>query len=668
MYPEYEIYFLARDSELLYDFAKLSLQNDSAALHRIHLLNISRANMRAKHVKDYLAQEGISEEKLIAGKKVLFVDTGFAGTIPRVISENFSAAASANLRTHLLSSSNNSHPSTRVFLGYMNPAVTEMSPSSLHGAIVSYEHIPRYTDRSSQFVQINGRWLPISPREGGADGAVNKGIALKYQEDLAHFWAIAGAQNVFNNRRQIYRELQESRKDPAKLELKLKSLLNDSGSTSDYLMLDLDDTLLKEVSVQFKNHPQVQRLVYMPSPQALEKYQKRLLAPPDAQKVIHYEIEGNQIQSFVGIRPALAEILLKLSPQLKSGQKRIFITSANDPARTQAVWQQLRIGGHTLQELGFEFVSPENFMNTQGQKNLAQLRKDLNLDPGKSLVVVDDLDKNIIGLGTNDSILKVPAFGRNQVEGLIINPNSDQMVQFNQNDRNIFSRIIPSIQASTSRLLQAPQWLRTVLLRDVIEIYTRNYNQKLLNITASFAIPEEKASGVKNKIDLITKYPQFADVLENPVTKIPELFKEKNFTKIASLLDLTNDYEILKIVIKYMEASQYVFPEEASILELIIKKGSFDLKIAVHVLSQPHWKDHPELVSELIKTGKADGFIARYVLSQPHWKDHPELVSELIKAGKADGAIASKVLSQPHWKDHPELVSELIKAGKADGA
>ena len=54
MYTDYEIYFLARDTELLHDFAMLASRNNKAIQKRLHLLNVSRANMRAEHIKDYL--------------------------------------------------------------------------------------------------------------------------------------------------------------------------------------------------------------------------------------------------------------------------------------------------------------------------------------------------------------------------------------------------------------------------------------------------------------------------------------------------------------------------------------------------------------------------------------------------------------------------------------
>ncbi|MDX9732443.1 MAG: hypothetical protein RBT63_11780 [Bdellovibrionales bacterium] len=331
MYPKHHIYFLARDSELLYDFAKLSLAQEPAQLERIHLLNISRGNMKAAHVADYLAQEGISEATLTSGRKVLFVDTGLAGTIPAMISSYFSKLARENLKTHLLSSNNSSHPSTRVFLGYLNPAIAEMTPSALHGAIVSYEHMPRYTDRSNGFVQTNGRWVPISPKQGQEDGSVNKQIATRYQQDLAEFWNQSETRAVFEDRRQLYRDIYSVAEDQERLTERLRRLISMSEvfksdvskAPFEYIMLDLDDTLLKEVSVHFKNHPNVQVLNYAPAPAVLEKYQARLLGVNDPQKVIHYEIEGTQIKSFVALRPDLAEMLLSLSPLMKEGRKPV---------------------------------------------------------------------------------------------------------------------------------------------------------------------------------------------------------------------------------------------------------------------------------------------------------------------------------------------------------
>lgn len=188
LYPaDTHLYFLARDSEYLYDVARLVTQGTSAA-KRIHLLNVSRANMRDKNIKSYLSENGISERELRNGKKVLFIDTGFAGTIPRVIGDNFSEEARAKLKTHLLSSSNPEHPSSRLFLLHLNPNAVDQDPSSMHGSIVTYEHMPRYTDRSTGFTRINGHHHPLSRINTATDGSVSKELGRQYMEDLHAEW------------------------------------------------------------------------------------------------------------------------------------------------------------------------------------------------------------------------------------------------------------------------------------------------------------------------------------------------------------------------------------------------------------------------------------------------------------------------------------------------
>jgi len=228
LYPDRELYFLARDSELLYDLARFYFKDDSGALSRIHLLNASRLNMRADHVREYLKQEGISEAGLRGGLQVVFIDTGFSGTIPRVLSEYFPAELGSKLQTHLLSSSNPRHPSSRVFLTSINPAAPAMNPGTLHGSVVSYEHLPRFTDRSSHFRQDTaGRWHPVSPKSAAGDGTVSRERARAYQEDLLAFARTNEAQAHFKARFSQWREMRGmlDAGDGAGLEVKLRELL-----------------------------------------------------------------------------------------------------------------------------------------------------------------------------------------------------------------------------------------------------------------------------------------------------------------------------------------------------------------------------------------------------------------------------------------------------------
>jgi hypothetical protein len=188
LYPkDTKIYFLARDSEYLYDVAKLVTEGTDD-FNRIHLLNVSRANMRHPDIKAYLSESGITEKYLLDGKKVLFVDTGFAGTIPRVITELFPPSAAQHLKTHLVVSDNLKHPSSRAFLVHLNPSVNDQRASDMHGTIVTYERMPRYTDRSIGYVKSDGHLHPVSPIQGSTDGSVSKSQSLQFMQDIRAEW------------------------------------------------------------------------------------------------------------------------------------------------------------------------------------------------------------------------------------------------------------------------------------------------------------------------------------------------------------------------------------------------------------------------------------------------------------------------------------------------
>ena len=137
MYPEHEIYFLSRDADLFFDQAKIVLKNDPERSKRIHLLNISRKSVRAQHVKEYLAQEGLSLETLEQGKKFLFVDTALRGTIPRVISSYYPHRYSSQIQSHFVIADNGDYPSTRSFLMYVQNRAGQIKLDDLFDTIYS---------------------------------------------------------------------------------------------------------------------------------------------------------------------------------------------------------------------------------------------------------------------------------------------------------------------------------------------------------------------------------------------------------------------------------------------------------------------------------------------------------------------------------------------------
>jgi hypothetical protein len=247
MYPDREICFLARDSELLFDLAREVTRGHPDRQARLHLLNISRANMRDPHLKDYLAQEGISEATLEAGKKVLFVDTGHNGTISRVITEQFPPAFASQLQTQLMLSDNPAHPSCRTFLSVFNPAAALLSPSSLHGSILSFEHMPHFTDRSDRFARVGNHWEPMSRVGGETEGLVSQEEAQLYQEDMLEYARTEETKQLLTKRRGQWKALkalsQASELTAEMLEAELKAMLRTAVAQDPFVAASVRDFL-----------------------------------------------------------------------------------------------------------------------------------------------------------------------------------------------------------------------------------------------------------------------------------------------------------------------------------------------------------------------------------------------------------------------------------------
>ncbi len=232
-YPDREIYFLARDSELLYDLAKVMTQNDRAASKRLHLLNVSRLSMRSEHLPNYLVQEGISNKALQSGKKFLFVDTGFGGTIPNAIQRTFPWSDTNAFQTHLMASSNAEHPSTRVFLSALNPMAGSLPPGHLKGSVGAYEWLPHTHSRSNDFGFADNKWVPISTLREDDDRAASPERAIPFMEDIRHYGESPEAKTLLQELRStyrgIYRKVQAG--DQAGLVEDLKGLLAKTPET-----------------------------------------------------------------------------------------------------------------------------------------------------------------------------------------------------------------------------------------------------------------------------------------------------------------------------------------------------------------------------------------------------------------------------------------------------
>jgi len=181
------------------------------------------------------------------------------------------------------------------------------------------------------------------------------------------------------------------------------------NSKPTYIMLDLDDTVLKEVPVNpYAEHASVQSLRYKPSAKQLEKYKSRLEAPPDPGKVIHYKLENDGTMiGYVTVRPSITELFESLDPLIRSGQIKFLITSANDPERTTAVVEQLKISGKSLKDWGATVVPPEAFLKDGGIKDMGLLRRSLNISPESRVTAIDDLPQKLVASQPHDRIIPI---------------------------------------------------------------------------------------------------------------------------------------------------------------------------------------------------------------------------------------------------------------------
>ncbi|OFZ80424.1 MAG: hypothetical protein A2583_15690 [Bdellovibrionales bacterium RIFOXYD1_FULL_53_11] len=265
LYPDHGLYFLARDGELLYDYARLvAKKTDPALLKRLHLINVSRANVTASGIREYLAQEGISVEALKKGKKILLVDTGFSGTIPDTLKLKFPKNLRKNIATHLMISNNKSYPSSRVFQTSVYSVAAKKGQPSLHMTIIGYEHIARYTDRSTGFRKTDGQWHAISPIGRDSDGVVSRKLARMYMEDLAAFALAPESMSHMSKRRAQWRELMTLLKNGTREQItaRLRNMLKPAQVDAWSQAIARD--LLESVKL---NHPDFAKK--LPTPEAI---------------------------------------------------------------------------------------------------------------------------------------------------------------------------------------------------------------------------------------------------------------------------------------------------------------------------------------------------------------------------------------------------------------
>lgn len=194
LYPkDTQIYFLGRDSEYLFDFARLVLAGTRDA-NRIHLLNISRSTSDSKNLRLYLNGNGISESNIKDGQKSLIVDTGFFGNIIELIKLQFPYELHKNILGQLLQSARlHVYPSSLVFQRIAFP-----SDLAADLQIADYELLPKRTNSSSEIAEVNGIYHPISRKRLPPFNWIYSYRSSRLRQDLVAFWQKPESRNKLN--------------------------------------------------------------------------------------------------------------------------------------------------------------------------------------------------------------------------------------------------------------------------------------------------------------------------------------------------------------------------------------------------------------------------------------------------------------------------------------
>lgn len=230
MYPDHHFYFLDRDARFLGQTGLLiaDIEGEPELKRRIHFLNVSRKNIKDPLLKDYLRQEGISADSLSQGKKVLFIDTGFIGSLPRQMMSLFPEYRN-QFNAHMIVAAaddredRNPFPSTRVFGTEFSETYPTQDIFDNHIDVVhQYARLPKSDLRSDYFVKDpNGKIVPESTlgSRDQNDGEINPMKTRQYEEDLSFFMRDSTHRLLVDKLRREWRSAHNLWKEGKKVEL-----------------------------------------------------------------------------------------------------------------------------------------------------------------------------------------------------------------------------------------------------------------------------------------------------------------------------------------------------------------------------------------------------------------------------------------------------------------
>jgi hypothetical protein len=247
LYPEHQLFFLARDGEYFYDVARL-VTRKTAEIKRIHLVNVSRLNIEDPLLKNYLEGFGLTESSLKQGQKFLFIDTGFYANIAEKIKKLFKSQYHHLIQTQLVLSEKVDVPSSRSFLSFLKPTSSYLLPNIMYGPIIDYEGLPHFYEASDHFfVDKKGRVYPSSEKSS-QDNNISPDEALSLMKDLVYDWSLKETQKKFFEFRKIFGDIRDVLvSGPSKQAGVLVKKLESQGMDSNLMrsmILDTYETLI----------------------------------------------------------------------------------------------------------------------------------------------------------------------------------------------------------------------------------------------------------------------------------------------------------------------------------------------------------------------------------------------------------------------------------------
>jgi hypothetical protein len=253
LYPTQEIYFMERDAGRLYEAAKFAAKvtGDESLSRRLHSLYVSRNSQDSPLLKDYLAQEGITAERVKA-QPIVLVDTGFTGTLVnriRGMTRLPLAETKKMVLGHFLKNTNERFPSSTVFMRAMGSRSDRAmidgmnwSQTGQTGIIHWYARVPKYDGALIGYQRRDGKIIPqFKTTHDENDGNIDPRKAEELSKQTLFFYQNhPGTMAYLEKRRALWKDLRNiyQREDSEAFNRELTKLKSEKNALSEGIIID----------------------------------------------------------------------------------------------------------------------------------------------------------------------------------------------------------------------------------------------------------------------------------------------------------------------------------------------------------------------------------------------------------------------------------------------